>query len=146
MTYGKPRVLVLMGGPDAEREVSLASGEEVVRALRDGCRFEVLARVIDTPTPDELRAAGGDVVFPVLHGPWGEGGPLQEILETLRIPYVGSGPRAAAVAMNKLTTKQIVAAAGGLIPPDCRLQPGDPCRLDPPLMLKPIDDGSSVDL
>ena len=146
MTDGKPTVLVLMGGPDAEREVSIASGNEVVRALRERDRFEVVARVIDTPTPDVLRRAGGDVVFPVLHGPWGEGGPLQEILETLAIPYVGSGPRAAAVAMNKLTTKQIVAAAGGRTPPDCRLRPGDPCRLDPPLVLKPIDDGSSVDL
>ena len=80
-----------MGGPDAEREVSIASGNEVVRALRESDRFEVVARVIDTPTPDVLRRAGGDVVFPVLHGPWGEGGPLQEILETLAIPYVGSG-------------------------------------------------------
>lgn len=146
MKDGRPAVVVLMGGPDAEREVSVLSGREVARALRACDRFEVLEQVIDRPDETALDAIGGDVVFPVLHGHWGEGGPLQEILERLGRPYVGSGPRAAALAMDKPATKRIVSAHGVRTPPDCCIRPGDPCRLAPPLVLKPIDDGSSVDL
>ncbi len=139
-------VVVLMGGPDAEREISLLSGREVAQALREDGLFMVIEHVIDEPSATELDALGGDVIFPVLHGQWGEGGPLQEILETLGRPYVGTAPHAAAVAMDKPATKRIVSAEGVLTPPDCRLDPGEPCELDPPLVLKPIDDGSSVDL
>ena len=139
-------MVVLMGGPDAEREISLLSGREVAQALReDGC-FMVIEHVIDEPSATELDALGGDVIFPVLHGQWGEGGPLQERLETLGRSYVGTAPHAAAVAMDKPATKRIVSAQGVLTPPDCRLDPGEPCELDVPLVLKPIDDGSSVDL
>ena len=142
----RPTVLVLMGGPDAEREVSLMSGREVAAALRESGRYDVIEQVIDHPAADELRDLGGDVVFPALHGKWGEGGPLQEMLETLAVPYVGSAAAAAALAMDKLATKQAVAAAGVPIPTDQALAPGDHCDLEPPLVLKPIDDGSSVDL
>ena len=135
-----------MGGPDAEHEISLMSGREVAQALRDSDRYDVIEQVVDRPTAATLPAHGTDVVFPVLHGRWGEGGPLQEVLETLDLPYVGSGPRAAAVAMDKQATKRIVAAHGVLTPPDCRLSAGGLCPLVPPLVLKPIDDGSSVDL
>ncbi len=135
-----------MGGPDAEQEISLMSGREVAQALRDSGLYDVIERVVGRPTVAELRTAGADVVFPVLHGQWGEGGPLQEILETLEVPYVGSGPRAAAVAMNQQKAKRIVSTRGVLTPPDCRLEAGGHCPLDPPLVLKPIDDGSSVDL
>jgi len=85
-------------------------------------------------------------VFPVLHGPWGEGGPLQELLETVGRPYVGSRPPAAALAMDKLATKHIVSGAGVRTPCAQRLETGDDCDLASPLVLKPIDDGSSVDL
>ncbi len=144
--HAKPTVLVLMGGPDAEHPVSLMSGRQVAEALRRGGRFQVIERVVQRPTAPMLRICGGEVVFPVLHGHWGEGGPLQKILQELGLPYVGSPPRAAALAMDKLATKQILAAEGVRVPPDCRLEPGDRCRLAPPLVLKPIDDGSSVDL
>jgi D-alanine-D-alanine ligase len=143
---GKPAVLVLMGGPDAEREVSLLSGRGVAQALRDSDRFEVHEHVLDEPTAAELGALGGDVIFPVLHGPWGEGGPLQELLETTGLPYVGSRPGAATLAMDKLATKHVVSAAGIQTPCAQRLEAGDACDLRPPLVLKPIDDGSSVDL
>ncbi len=146
MTDGRPTVLVLMGGPDAEHEISLMSGREVAQALRDSGRYDVIERVVDRPTVAVLQTQGADVVFPVLHGRWGEGGPLQAVLQTLGLPYVGSGPRAAAVAMDKLSTKRLVSARGVLTPPDCRLETGRHCPLDPPLVLKPIDDGSSVDL
>ena len=132
-----------MGGPDAEHEVSLMSGREVAQALRDTGRYEVTELVLErrwatadeiAAAYDEVRSAATDetatctgkrvsaVVFPVLHGPWGEGGPLQDILETLGHPYVGSDPRAAAVAMDKPATKQIVGAQGVLTPPGCLLE------------------------
>lgn len=143
-------VLVLMGGPDREREVSLVSGRAVAQALRETGRFAVRESVIARPNERELRSmvadARAEVVFPALHGAWGEGGPLQEILEQIRVPYVGSGPRAAALAMDKLATKRIVAEAGVRTPPACGLDAGAPCPLPPPLVLKPIADGSSVDL
>ena len=146
MIHAKPTVLVLMGGPDAERAVSLMSGSEIAQALRDTARFEVIEQIIDKPTADDLRPFGGDVVFPALHGHWGEGGPLQQILEQLGLPYIGSEPKPAALAMDKLATKRIVSTEGVRCPADCRIEADDPCQVDPPLVLKPIDDGSSVDL
>lgn len=140
------RVLVLMGGPDAEREVSLMSGREVAAALRDSNRFEVHEEVIATVTAEELRGHGADVVFPVLHGHWGEGGPLQEELERLGLPYVGSRPRAARLAMDKLATKLHASASDVPTPRSRELRRNEACDLEPPLVVKPVDDGSSVDL
>ncbi|MHC4947242.1 MAG: D-alanine--D-alanine ligase family protein [Planctomycetota bacterium] len=142
----RPTVVVLMGGPDAERDVSLMSGREVAAALRRSERFDVREAVVDAPDETELDRLGGDVVFPVLHGRWGEGGPLQERLERIGRPYVGSGPRASALAMDKLATKTVLAADDVPTPPARQLRPEDPCDLEPPLVLKPVDDGSSVDL
>ena len=93
------QVLVLKGGPDAEREVSLRSGAMVADALRRA-GIGVHEVAIDRPGLEELRAMPGQVVFPVLHGSWGEGGPLQELLEADGRPYVGSGPRAARIARS----------------------------------------------
>jgi D-alanine-D-alanine ligase len=143
---GRSAVLVLMGGPDAEREVSLLSGGAVAQALRECGRFDVIEQVVDEPSAEELAARGGDVVFPVLHGPWGEGGALQEILDAVGMPYVGSRPTAAALAMDKLAAKQAVSTVGVRTPCAQRLESGDACELSPPVVLKPIDDGSSVDL
>ncbi len=145
-----PGVLVLLGGPGAERAVSIQSGRAVAEALRRGGRFRIVERVIDVIGDEELktmvRSESADVVFPLLHGTWGEGGPLQELLESASVPYVGSPPGPAALAMDKLATKRLVEAEGIATPPACRLEPGAPCPLDPPLVLKPNDDGSSVDL
>ena len=105
-------VLVLMGGPDAEREVSLRSGGRVAQALRDDGTFDVIEQVVDAPTAAELARLPGDVVFPVLHGPWGEGGPLQELLEAAGRPFVGCGSKAARIAMDKAATKTMAARAG----------------------------------
>lgn len=146
----KPSVLVLMGGPDAEREVSLNSGREVAAALRESGRFDVTDRVIDRPTIFELKslatACQAAAIFPVLHGRWGEGGPLQELLEQLGLPYVGCQPRAASLAMDKMQTKALVSVEGVSTPPAQELDAGARCSIKPPLVLKPIDDGSSVDL
>jgi len=106
----------------------------------------VIEAVIDSPCAEELAELGGDIVFPVLHGHWGEGGPLQSELERLGKPYVGSGPEAAALAMDKMRTKAILARDGVSTPVALELAADDPCRLEPPLVLKPVDDGSSVDI
>jgi len=139
------KVLVLKGGPDAEREVSLKSGAMVAQALRQA-GLAVNETAIDRPDGAAIAAMEGDVVFPVLHGPWGEGGPLQDLLEADGRPYVGSRPRAARLAMDKLATKTIARRIGVPTPPSRELRRGDPCDLAPPLVLKPIDDGSTVDV
>ena len=111
-TESRRRVTVLMGGPDAERPVSLDSGSRVAAALRDVPGMDVTELVIDRPTAASLRtsldANGTDIVFPVLHGPWGEGGGLQRLLETIDAPFVGSGSTAAEAAMDKMVPKPIL--------------------------------------
>ncbi len=140
------RVLVLMGGPDAEREVSIMSGTEVAKALRARPEFDVLEVTVDRPTAIELAGYDADVIFPVLHGPFGEGGPLQIILESLGVPYVGCEPIAAALAMDKVATKARVSAAGVPTPRSREIIRGEPLDLEIPLVIKPAADGSSVDL
>ena len=139
------KVLVLKGGPDAEREVSLRSGGMVADALRRS-GLDVHETVIDRLDAAELRALPGDVVFPVLHGPWGEGGPLQDLLETDGRPFVGCRSAAARLAMDKPASKRAVRELGVPTPADQVLRQGDTLTLPAPLVLKPCDDGSSVDL
>lgn len=139
------RVLVLKGGPDAEREVSLRSGAMVAAALRRA-GFAVNEVAIERPGLEELRALQGDVVFPVLHGAWGEGGPLQDLLEQDGRPYIGCRPEAARLAMDKVATKAIVSEMGVPTPRAQELRTGEPIAIGYPLVLKPADDGSSVDL
>lgn len=140
-------VLVLGGGPDAERAVSLESARAVAEALRASGGYEVEHRQIERVGPEELSAWAWDVAFPVLHGPWGEGGPLQDVLEAVGRPYVGSGPVAARLAMDKMATKLAAAGAGVLTPPACVLRRDDPSPPLPfPFVLKPVHEGSSVGL
>lgn len=142
------RVTVLMGGPDAERAVSLDSGSRVAQALRETAGIEVSELVIDRPSVDSLRksleANGTDVAFPVLHGPWGEGGGLQRLLEEIGLPFVGSGSAAAEAAMDKMRTKSIALDAGVPTPPARLIGEDDSVHLAPPYVIKPTDEGSSV--
>jgi len=146
----RPRVVVLMGGPDAEREVSLMSGSEVAKALAAHGAFDVVPMTIVRATADDILSEQPDAVFPVVHGPWGEGGPLQEILESLerqrRIGFVGPRARPAAIAMNKIATKSVASSVGVRTPRARQVVRGEALDLAPPLVLKPSDDGSSVDL
>ncbi|VAX37649.1 D-alanine--D-alanine ligase, partial [hydrothermal vent metagenome] len=141
-----PSVLVLCGGPDAEHPVSLQSAEGVTEAFgRVGA--EVHRVVIDRPTVEELATLPGEVVFPVLHGCFGEGGPLQDLLEKLGRPFVGSGGRAARMAMDKLATKLLALSLGIATKPVCVFHPDDPvCPLPLPVVVKPVREGSSVGL
>lgn len=143
----RPTVLVLGGGPDAERDVSIVSSRAVAQALMDGGRFEVHYQLIGAVGPCDLRAMAGDVIFPVLHGAFGEGGPMQDLLEMLGRPYIGSGPRAARVAMDKVATKLVAAGLRIATPEAAVVNPMDPvCPIGTPCVVKPLHEGSSVGL
>ncbi|MEM8756377.1 MAG: D-alanine--D-alanine ligase [Planctomycetota bacterium] len=139
------RVAVLGGGPDAEREVSLDSSRAVAEAL-DLCpgidsRLEMIDR------PRTLSGIDADVLFPVLHGPWGEGGPLQAILEADGRPFVGSGSVPATLAMDKLQTKTEIERLGIPTPFAAAFNPARAgCDVEPPAVIKPVSQGSSVGL
>lgn len=140
-------VLVLAGGPDAEREVSLLSASEVAGALASLHRWSIHQQVIDRVTLEELRAMPGDVIVPMLHGSFGEGGPLQDILLQDARPFVGCGPRAARLAMDKLAIKLLAHELKIPTAESCVLNPKDTASPIPfPFVLKPIHDGSSVGL
>lgn len=143
----KRSVLVLAGGPDKEREVSLLSAATIAQGLRDAGRFDVHLREIGAITAPELRALPGDVIFPALHGPWGEGGTIQSILEEDGRPYVGSGPAASRGAIDKVYTKAIAAALGIRVLPTAILRPDDPLLPFPlPVVAKPVFEGSTIGL
>ncbi len=141
-----PTVTVLMGGPSAEREVSLSSGRECAAALREaGYNVSELDAGADVAT--RLAAARPDVVFNALHGRWGEDGCAQGILEWLRIPYTHSGVLASALAMDKTRTKAVFEAAGipvmpSLIRDKVEIVAGH--VMAPPYVVKPNNEGSSV--
>ncbi|HYE62282.1 MAG TPA: D-alanine--D-alanine ligase [Phycisphaerales bacterium] len=138
-------VLVLGGGPDSERQVSLWSSQGVADALKGLGTYRVRYEVIGRLTQAELSGLPGDVIFPVLHGGWGEGGGLQDLLERDGRAYVGCRPQAARLAMDKLATK---AAAWRV---DVRTQEAavfnaadEGCPFEAPVVVKPVHEGSSV--
>ena len=145
------RVVVLMGGRSAEREVSLNTGAQVAGALAEA-GFEVTT--VDTGDAgfiDEIRGSGADVAFICLHGRFGEDGTVQGLLELLDLPYVGSGVLASALAMNKVMSKHIFAVAGLPIIDHVMLRRGDTVDLDDIVarvggktVVKPANEGSSV--
>src|SRR5689334_9105242 len=104
------KVTVLYGGPSAEREVSLVSGRAVIEGLRS-MGHEVFASDV-SPTDLSGLHHPADVIFPVLHGEFGEDGQLQEILENRGLPFVGSGSKAARLGMDKVATKRAWEHAG----------------------------------
>jgi D-alanine-D-alanine ligase len=159
------RVAVLAGGRSSEHEVSLASGASVADGLRAGGHD---ATTIEVGRDGIWRREGGpiavspghglpgfDVVFPVLHGPFGEDGTVQGLLECLDVPYVGAGVLASALCMDKVLFKELMARAG--IPQvDYRAVRESDYRTDPvaaaaaltplglPVFVKPARLGSSV--
>ncbi len=141
------KVLVLAGGPDAERKVSLKSATAVTEALQRSGRYDAKMQTIDTPSLEQLRRMEGDIVFPALHGKWGEGGPMQDLLVALGRPFVGCGPGAARLAMDKVATKMIAASIGVATTATFVLEPRDAvCPLPFPVVVKPIHEGSTIGL
>ena len=104
-------VAVLMGGKSAERQVSLTTGKAVAEALR--ARGHKVAEIdAAAHLPDLLAQAEPEAVFVALHGRHGEDGTVQGFLETMGIPYTGSGVLASALAMDKTMAKRVFAAEG----------------------------------
>lgn len=140
------RVAVLLGGRSAEREVSLVSGRLCAEALR-GEGFDVVEIDAAEDLPGRLMRAGPDAVFNALHGRWGEDGCVQGLLELLRIPYSHSGVLASALAMHKQRAKEIFAAAGLPVVKSIvadRRAAGAQHLMEPPYVVKPVNEGSSV--
>jgi len=139
-------VTVMLGGPSAEREVSLRSGAAVVGALRSiGYRVTEL----DPRDRNWKLPRGTDVVFLALHGTYGEDGTVQAQLDELGVPYTGCDPASSRVAFDKVLTKQRCVEAGV---PTARFMVFNsasapwPRGWNPPVVLKPVRQGSSVGL
>ncbi|MFQ5804901.1 MAG: D-alanine--D-alanine ligase [Phycisphaerae bacterium] len=141
-TRKKLRVTVLAGGPSAEREISLASGGAIADALRQRGHEVFVADV----GPDNLAALDhpADVVFPALHGTFGEDGTIQRIMEQRGIRFVGSGSQASALAMDKVAAKRVAESLGIPTPAYEVVTPLDKPLLPLPVVVKPIAEGSSV--
>jgi D-alanine-D-alanine ligase len=144
--FGK--VAVLMGGPSAEREISLLSGNAVLAALRsagvDAHAFDPAERPVW-----ELKNEGFTRAFITLHGRFGEDGTVQGALQVMGIPYTGSGVMASAIGMDKWRTKLVWQAAGVPTPKFRMLSPGVNFsdvmdELGLPLIIKPAREGSSI--
>ncbi len=140
------RVAVLMGGLSAEREVSLSTGRECAKALREA-GFAVTELGAGPDLAARLDALKPDVAFNALHGRWGEDGCVQGLLEWLRIPYTHSGVLASALAMDKTRSKEAYRAAGL---PVAESVIADRAAVEarhvmaPPYVVKPNNEGSSV--
>src|SRR6478752_4542081 len=134
------KVTVLFGGPSAEREVSLVSGRSVIEGLK-AAGHDVYPSDI-SPTDLAGLQRPSDVVFPVLHGQFGESGELQEILEKRGLPFVGSGSRASRLGMDKVAMK-VAWEQAGLPTPAWRVISADEDVAIPSIpgsvVVKPID-------
>jgi D-alanine-D-alanine ligase len=146
------RIGILMGGHSSEREVSMRTGAAVHRAL---CRRGYDAVMIDVgPTLSrDLQDQKIAIVFLALHGPGGEDGAMQGFLETIGLPYTGSGIEASAVGMQKVTTKTILAAHGIPVPAGTVITRGEQvssaralraAKLRWPVVVKPVSEGSTI--
>lgn len=142
-----PTVLVLGGGPDAEREVSLKSSAAIAAAIKASGRYHVNYQVISRLTQAELKGLQGNIIFPALHGKWGEGGPLQLLLEADGRPFVGCAFAAARACMDKVLTKTIAQKVGLTVSQTMILDPADDLLPLPlPVVVKPIFEGSTIGL
>lgn len=143
------RVGVLLGGQSAEREISLKTGNAVVRALSAG-GYDVVAIDVAQDLPTQLREAKVDIAFIALHGRFGEDGRVQGLLEMLQIPYTGSGVMTSSVTIDKVVTKQLFVYHGLPTPEFDFIRPGDSLvdlcqRCRPlPLVVKPSREGSTI--
>jgi len=143
-----------MGGPSSEHEVSLKTGAMVLKNLAPQ-KFTAFPVKIEKDgawpiTIEELKEKT-DMAFIALHGTYGEDGQIQSLLETFGIPYTGSGPEASALAMNKAKTASLLRKNGLLVPSSLTVDSKDPYiewavnkNFKYPIVIKPIDQGSSV--
>ncbi len=140
------KIVVMLGGPSAERAVSLSSGAGVTKALRSLGHTVV---ELDPQTPDWILPPETDAVFLALHGPYGEDGTVQTQLEKMGVPYTGCDSEASRIAFDKVLTKQRcveakVPTAKFLVVESAKTP--WPLGWQPPLVVKPVRQGSSVGL
>ena len=166
MAKHRMRVAVLAGGRSSEHEISLASARSVLEALdpaayeavtvaigRDG-RWELgpadggsVAETLPVPTANAPATLGAvDVVLPILHGPFGEDGTVQGLLELAGVAYVGAGVAASALCMDKDLFKKVLRESGIRVTRSVTLRGGEPLEhpFDFPVFVKPARLGSSV--
>jgi D-alanine-D-alanine ligase len=142
------RVAVLMGGRSAEREISLKSGRAVLAALQS-LGVDAVELDVDKTVSERLRQDKFDRAFIILHGRGGEDGEIQGVLQSLQIPYTGSGITGAVLSMNKRLSKQVWQSQGLPTPKYVRLnRQSNPQQiveeLGLPLVIKPVNEGSSI--
>ena len=150
MSMKEKRLGMLMGGNNAEHDVSLATGRALAAALRSRgyCIVDIL---VDQDLPLRLREEKIEVAFVALHGRWGEDGCVQGLLEAMRVPYTGSGVLASALAMDKAFAKMIFRHHGLKVLADTLVTQADlnNCQISDlpfslPVVIKPTREGSSV--
>ena len=157
------RIAVIFGGRSGEHEISCRSADSIMAHL-DPARYEVVPvgigrdgswSVAGGPAEgigSAIRALGGvDLAFPALHGPYGEDGTIQALLEYIGVPYIGNGVFSSAAGMDKELTKKLLVAEGLRVTPEVVLRPGtdtvapvDRRRLGLPVFVKPARAGSSL--
>jgi len=159
MASQKKKIAVLMGGPSSEHEVSLKSGENVVKNINPEkyeARKVFISKKGEWEIPPENLKNQADVAFIALHGTYGEDGTIQSILDQVQIPYTGSNAAASALAMNKFLSLRLFRDAGLTTPMSLFVSKHDwhknPFKIfnwvdhyaGYPLVVKPNDNGSSV--
>lgn len=146
------RIAVLMGGRSSEREISLRTGQAVHQALLRR-RYDVVAIDVGDRLYQDLKEQEIAIAFLSLHGLGGEDGLVQGFLETIGIPYTGSGVRASAVGMHKVMTKTLLAAHGIPVPSGTVIREGErpslakvlkKAKLQLPIVVKPVSQGSTI--
>lgn len=145
MSMNNKHVAVLMGGISSERPVSLSSGNACALAL-EGEGYRVTRVDVGRDVAAVLGELKPDVAFNALHGPYGEDGSIQGVLEYLQIPYTHSGVLASALAMDKGQAKRVAAAAGIPVAEAKivnRFDIGQEHPIAPPYVVKPVREGSS---
>jgi len=145
-TSNSLNVTVLMGGTSFEREISLDSGQAVVEALQEAGHVVTACDLIEDKLPE---IDPSNLVFPVMHGPFGEDGQLQKLLEDSGFDFVGCGSRCSELLMNKVLTAEIANRHGVLIPKTVVVTQENrdfPSSFKFPVIVKPATQGSSIGL
>lgn len=144
------KIGVLLGGLSSERDVSLATGNAILQALKEK-GYHAVAIDVGRDVALKIREQGIDVAFNALHGKFGEDGAIQGLLEVMGIPYTGSGILASALGMNKTVSKQVFRSQGLAVGPYEVLYAGDRGSVNAvldtmrfPSVIKPHAEGSSV--
>jgi D-alanine-D-alanine ligase len=144
------KIGVLLGGLSSEREVSLASGNAILKALREK-GYHPVAVDVGRDAAEQIHKHGVELAFIALHGRFGEDGAIQGMLEVMGIPFTGSGILASALGMNKTVSKQIFRSQGFLVGPYEVVYAGDADKVASvleqiryPVVVKPHAEGSSV--